>query len=262
MFHFAMEYIMANLIPYLGGKTKLAPEIIKHLPKTKTYCEVFAGAGNVFFRKEPSRVECLNDINAELTNLYRVVKNHLVPFVEEFRNVLVSRAEFQRQKDTPPETLTDIQRAARYFYLVKCSFGGRITSLSFGYAPSSPPRFNLLRIEEDLTQIHLRLARACVENLPYADFMQRWDREYVMFYLDPPYWDCETDYGKNLFDKSDFETLADLMRKSKGKCAMSINDVEPIRKIYSDFRMVELKTDYTVSKGKKVSARELLIMNY
>ena len=106
----------------------------------------------------PAEVEVLNDINGELINLYRVVQHHLEEFVRQFKWALSSRKVFEWQKMTRPETLTDIQRAARFYYLQHLAFGGRVQGQSFGTATTSPPGLNLLRLEESLSAAHLRLS--------------------------------------------------------------------------------------------------------
>lgn len=108
---------MNSFLSYLGGKSRLVSTVVPMIPKHHTYIEPFCGAGWVFFGKEPSRVEVLNDINRDLVTLFRVVQNHLEEFVRYFKWVLVSRDEFERLKDVDPDTLTDIQRSARFFYL-------------------------------------------------------------------------------------------------------------------------------------------------
>jgi DNA adenine methylase len=253
---------MSAIIPYIGGKSKLAQAIIGHFPEHKCYVEVFAGAANVFFRKEPSHTEVLNDINSDLITLYRVVKHHLEEFYKQLKWLLVSRDEFERFQQIPPETLTDIQRAARYYYLAKTAFGGKVTGQSFGYAPSAPPRFNLMRIEEDLSAAHLRLSRVYIENLPYGEILKRYDRKYSLFYLDPPYYDNEDDYGKGIFSKADFSFLSEILAKIEGKFILSINDVPDIRQIFSRFDIIPVTTHYTLGKGKKTTANELVIKNF
>ena len=152
-------------LAWLGGKSRLADTIIQRFPAHETYVEVFAGAAWVLFRKPESDVEIINDINSDLTNLYRCVKFHLAELVAQFRWMLVSRDEFDRFLKTPADTLTDIQRAARFFYLAKSSFGARIVKPTYGISATGAPRLNLLRIEEDLSEAHLRL--------PPADFDSR-----------------------------------------------------------------------------------------
>ncbi len=102
------------IIPWLGGKRRLVDRIIPFIPPHKCYVEPFAGGAAMFFmRPVPAEVEVLNDINGELVRLYRVVQNHLEEFVRQFKWALSSREVFKWQQMTRPETLTDIQRAAR-----------------------------------------------------------------------------------------------------------------------------------------------------
>ena len=147
------------IIPWIGGKRRLAKVILPIFPEHRCYVEPFAGAAALFFLKSPSTVEVLNDCNGDLVVLYRVLQHHLEEFVRHFKWSLVSRRMFEWLKMMPPETLTDIQRAARFYYLQKMSFGGKVSSRTFGIAATDPPRLNLLRIEEDLSQAHLRLSR-------------------------------------------------------------------------------------------------------
>ena len=161
------------------------------MPVHQTYCEVFAGAAWVLFKKPESKVEIINDINSDLTNLYRCVKFHLAELVAQFRWMLVSRDEFDRFLKTPADTLTDIQRAARFYYIQKMSFGGKVANQTFGTATTAAPRLNLLRIEEELSAAHLRLSRTYIEHLAWDECIRRYDRPHTLFYLDPPYWETE-----------------------------------------------------------------------
>lgn len=179
---------------WLGGKRLLAKRIIERIPHHSTYVEPFAGAAWVLFRKTPSQVEVLNDINPDLITLYRCVQWHLEEFLRYFKWVLVSRDEFERFKNADSDTLTDIQRAAHFFYLQQCGFDGRIASPTFRCATTLPTKLNLFRLEEYLSAAHLRLARVYIECLPYSDLISRYDRLDTFFYIDPPYWDCETYY--------------------------------------------------------------------
>lgn len=171
---------------WIGGKSKLSKTIIAKIPAHTCYVEPFAGAAWIFWKKEESKVEVLNDINKELITLYRVVQNHLEEFVRYFKWSLVSRDEFSRLKTLPPDCLTDIQRAARFFYLQRNAFGGKVDGQNFGYATTAVSRFNLLRIEEELSAAHIRLARTYIECLGYADIIKKYDRAYTFFYIDPP----------------------------------------------------------------------------
>lgn len=146
------------IIPWIGGKRRLAKHLLPLFGAHQCYVEPFCGAAALFFMKAPAKAEVINDINGDLINLYRVVQHHLDEFVRQFRWSLVSRQLWQWLNVTPTQPLTDIQRAVRFFYLQKCGFGGKVDGRTFGTATTSGPRLNLLRIEEELSQAHLRLA--------------------------------------------------------------------------------------------------------
>ena len=251
---------MNSCLSYLGGKSLLAKKIIPRMPEHMCYCEVFAGAAWMLFKKEASKVEIINDINNELVTLYRVVKEHLDEFVRYFRYILIARGEFDRFMAENPESLTDIQRAVRFFYLLKTGFGSRIYKPSFTVSTKTRPRINLLRLEEVLSKTHLRLSTVTIENLPYQKFIERYDRPHTFFYVDPPYYGCEDYYGKGIFYQDDFAKLRDLLASIKGKFIMSINNVDEIRQLYRGFTIEEVETAYHVSNKKRVI--ELLIRNY
>lgn len=256
---------MKSFLAYMGGKSLLAGKIVPMIPAHRCYVEVFAGAAWLLFKKDEdtSEVEIINDINKDLVTLYRVVKNHLDEFIRYFRWALIARDEFARIRAENPESLTDIQRAARFYYLLKAGFAARITGPTISVATSSRPRLNLLRIEEELSEIHLRLSRVYIENRGYADILTRLDKPDTFFYVDPPYYGCEDYYGKGIFSREDFGRLKDLLAGLKGKFIMSINNAEYIRKLFNGFHIETVQTSYSAGgadKKKKVS--ELLIMNF
>ena len=254
---------MNSFLSYLGGKSRLTDQIIRRIPQHACYVEVFAGASWLLFRKEESPTEIINDINGDLVTLYRVVKNHLDEFVRYLRWLLVSREEFDRFRNTPPEVLTDIQRAARFYYLLKTGFGSKIKSPTFSIAPSRPSNFNLLRIEEELSAAHIRLSRVYIEHASFEKVLIRFDRPCTFFYLDPPYYRCEDDYGKGIFAREDFKKLRDILAGIQGKFILSINDVPEIRELYKGFRMEKAETRYSAgTKGTTGRIGELLIRNF
>lgn len=249
-------------LAWLGGKSQLADRIIDRMPAHTTYCEVFAGAAWVLFKKPESKVEIINDINRELTNLYRVVKHHLAELVLQFRWMLVARDQFDEFMAMPPGALTDIQRAARFFYLAKTSFGAKMVKPTFGIAATQAPRLNLLRVEEDLSEAHVRLARVFIESKPYEQVIDRFDKPGTLFYLDPPYWGCEKDYGAGLFGREDFAHLAQQLGRLKGRFILSLNDTPGVREVFGDFRLEPVRTRYSISAGLKQDVGELLITNF
>jgi len=248
-------------LAYIGGKSKLAETIVNMMPEHQAYCEVFAGAAWVFFRKEPSKYEVVNDLDSDLVAFYRVLQSHLEEFLKQFKWLLCSREWFEdwkRQQEAGG--LTDIQRAARYYYLQRMCFGGRVKGRTFGTAPLSLPRINLLRLEEELSAVHIRLARVTIENLSWQDFISRYDRESTVFYLDPPYY--KAPYYKHNLDLEDYRSLAGVLAGISSSFILSINDHPEIRKIFSAFEIRPVALKYSVAQKRQTEARELIITNY
>ncbi|CAB3883451.1 DNA adenine methylase [Achromobacter animicus] len=249
------------IIPWLGGKRRLADKILPHFPKHTCYVEPFAGgAALLFARAEPAKVEVLNDINGDLVNLYRVVQHHLEEFVRQFKWALTSRQMFKWQKEARPETLTDIQRAARFYYLMQNCFSGKLEGMTFGTATTAPPGLNLLRLEETLSAAHLRLARAYLEHLSWRDCVKRYDRPHTLFYMDPPYWGT-AGYGVE-FGLDEYVAMAEAMRTMKGRALVSVNDNPKMREVFAGFPMRVLDIRYIVAGGAGVPRTELLIQSW
>ncbi len=251
---------MGPIIPWIGGKRRIAEQLLSRFPPHKCYVEVFAGGAALFFLRHPAEVEVINDINGDLVNLYRVVTHHLEEFVRQFKWALSSRQVFRWLKETRPETLTDVQRAARFFYLQQTAFGGKVDGQTWGTATTAPT-INLLRIEENLSAAHLRLANGVyIEQLDWAACIERYDRPHSLFYLDPPYWETEG-YGVP-FPWEEYERMAAVLAGIKGKAVVSLNDHPAIRECFRAFDMETLDIAYTVGGGKGVDRKEVVIYSW
>lgn len=249
------------IVPWIGGKRRLAKHILPLFPAHTCYVEPFCGAAALYFLKTPSKTEVINDINGELVNLYRVVKHHLEEFIRQFKWALVSRQIYKWLQDTPEETLTDIQRAARFYYLKKQAFGGKVADHTFGTSTTSAPRFNLLRIEEELSMAHLRLSRTLIEHLDWHQCIERYDRPHTLFYCDPPYWGTEG-YGVE-FGLENYDHMADLARRIKGKMIISVNDIPEMRQVFNGLNMQSVDISYNLKvTGKPSPKKELVICNF
>ncbi len=248
------------VIPWIGGKRRLAKSILPLFPQHTCYVEPFCGAAALYFMKSQAEVEVLNDINGELINMYRVIKHHLDEFAKQFRWALSSREIFRWLQVTPPETLTDIQRAARFYYLQKLSFGGKVNSQTFGTATTSAPRLNLLRLEEDLSQAHLRLSRTYIEHQSWQDCIAKYDRPHTLFYCDPPYWGTEG-YGVD-FNLDQYDQMAALAKSIKGKMIVSVNNIPEMRKAFADLTIETVDITYTVDGNNRSKRSELIVRNF
>ncbi|WP_198321723.1 MULTISPECIES: DNA adenine methylase [Methylococcus] len=246
------------IFPWIGGKRRLARHILPLFPAHDCYVEPFCGAAALFFLKEPAKCEVINDINGELVNLYRVVQHHLEEFVRQFKWALTSRQIYEWMNATPEETLTDIQRAARFFYLQKLAFGGKVESRTFGTSTTSGPRLNFMRLEEELLAAHLRLSRTTIEHLPWEECICRYDRPHTLFYLDPPYWGTEG-YGVE-----NYVRMAELARTIEGRMVISVNDIPEMRAAFEGLPTKHAELCYSVGGGKRSrgSSGELIIRSW
>lgn len=240
--------------PYFGGKRLLAKRLIERINATPhtLYAEPFVGMGGVFLRRtHRPKVEVINDLSRDVANLFRILQRHYPQFMDVLRFQLTSRADFYRLVETNADTLTDLERAARYLYLQRTAFGGKISGRNFGISRTGPARFDLNKLEPMLAEVHERLASVVIECLPYREFIARYDRDGALFYLDPPYWGCEDEYGKGAFERADFARLAEALRGLKGRFILSINDTPGVREVFEGFSLEAVPVRYSVAGGGK-----------
>jgi DNA adenine methylase len=251
---------MIGPLSYIGGKRSLAKRIIEIFPKHQTYVEAFAGGAQVFFHKERSPVEVLNDLDGEIVNFFRVCQLHHQELLRYFRFILVSRRWFDLLKSLDPATLTDVQRAARYLYLLKGSFASLVCRPNYHWHVVQPPGFNLERLPQLIENAHKRLERVQLECLPYEQVLKRYDRPATLFYLDPPYWGRKL-YRYNL-EPEDFEKLAQHLATLRGKFVLSLNDLPEVRTLFRRFHIQGVELSYTSQKSSGRRYREVLITNF
>lgn len=324
--------IRSPLSGWLGGKWKLSKFIIPLIPAHVCYVEPFAGAAWVYFRKPPSPVEVINDINGELVNAWLQIKKSVEYLEYEASLGLHARLIFETLRDLDQQTVQSLnkeEQAWRFLYLVKSAYGGgrgikaknvpsekaadpdqaineNLKYTTFGtrkrpikpdsYRPqawfgsarlprsssSSPIKTACNSFLPDISAsgasdqksalaqnamsklriAHNRLRNTIIENLGYESCICRYDCPSTFFYLDPPYIGCENYYGKGLFSFQDFEKLADLLFRIKGKFLLSINDHPQARAVFNKFNIRQIKTAYSINSKGTTKANELLISNY
>lgn len=252
---------MNSFIGWIGGKRLLRKEILSRFPAGEIgrYIEVFGGAGWILFAKEhsPKQLEVFNDINSELINLYRCVKFHNEELQRELQWLLSSREQFYdylEQKNV--RGLTDIQKAARYLYLIKISFGSNRRT----FATTSKTITNVSNI---LPEVSNRLKGVVIENKDFSDLIKVYDRESALFYLDPPYVGAERHYDAS-FTENDHYRLREILEGVKGRFILSYNDASFIRELYSDFSIEAITRHETLSTKANNSGQyaEVIIRNY
>ena len=249
--------------PYIGGKRALAKRLVERInavPHT-LYAEPFVGMGGVFLRRtHRPEAEIINDWSQDVVTLFRILQRHYQSFLEELKWRLSSRAEFDRLMRQDPDTLTDLERAARFLYLQRSAFGGKVSGRNFAMLRDRSARFDLTKLVPLLEDVHERLAGVTIERLPFDQFIAKYDTPGTLFYLDPPYWGCEDDYGPGLFGRDDFGRLADQLAGIKGRFILSINDRPEVRALFGRFQIEPVELLYRVS-GKPTEAAELIVSN-
>lgn len=254
---------LSPLAPYIGGKKQLSGLIIERIEAIPhdTYAEAFLGMGGVFLRRRRApRVEVVNDWSRDVATFFRVLQRHYVAFLDMMKFQLTVRSEFERLAAVDPETLTDLERAARFLYLQRLAYGGKVTGRNFGVDAGAPGSFNILKLGPMLEAVHERLAGVVIERLSCRDFVARYDSPATLFYLDPPYWNSEDDYGAGMFPKGEFGRLAKQLAGIQGRFILSLNDVEAVRNIFDGFHFEPVELVYGI-QGGQAPAKEVLISN-
>lgn len=249
---------MNSPITRIGGKKLLRKTICEHFPESGSYdryIEVFGGAGWVLFYKDKhANLEVYNDADGELVNLMRCIKYHAGELQREIDGYCNAREFFEDvTEQMGVRGLTDIQRAARYFYNIKISFGAN--GRQFGCNTK-----NLAKSIEYLTDVQRRLMMPSVviEHKDFENLIKVYDRPTAFFYCDPPYHTTEKYYNVQ-FTESDHKRLYNTLAAIKGKFLLSYNDDDFVRDLYKNFNIAPVERNNNLSNGK---FKELIITNY
>ena len=255
------------MLKYLGGKSRLAKSLVKNFPEHTCYCEPFCGALWVLLaKKQQSKREVVNDLDSELITFWRVVQNHPEAFIKECGKMIHSRELFFNEKTKNPNLFTDIQRAARYFYLQKTSFGGKTTNRSFGTSATKVSPFNKATIKRKINEITARLELVTIENIPAFNCIEKYDRKDTFFYIDPPYFN--TAGYVNPFPEIEYKKLSKILKNIDGKFMLSLNNHPFVRDTFSAFNFESTSLRYSVGNSRTSKATrselitELIITNY
>jgi len=246
---------------WVWWKSKLSKEVISLFPKHKHYVEVFGGGLSIFFKKHPSKLETINDINSELINLYRIIKTKPKTLSDELNNMLISREIFNKIKIKEYKPKNNIERSAYFYYLISQSFWSKGDNFAMSTKSWRKPK----SIYKSFFKWSKRFKFVVIENMSFEKIISKYDSDKTFFYLDPPYYDYEK-YYKWGFKKSQHLLLRDSLKNIKWKFLLSYNDTPEIRKLYKKFNIIKSKEiDYTLwwsAHWKKKRVSELYISNY
>lgn len=225
---------MSNkVLKYPGGKGNIVKELVKLVPDHKTYLEPFFGAGSLFFVKEPSKIETINDIDGDVINLFAVIKEKSA---ELARTLLVTPYSRDVYDDaTSDEGSTDVQRAVSF--LVRCwqGYGSRGASCKVGFKTDVAGRESMYALwdwyglPERVIEAAERLRKVQIENRPAVELIRAYNNKDTFMYLDPPYL-FETRSSGNQYthemSDTDHDDLLDAILQSKAKVMVSGYDSE------------------------------------
>ena len=256
---------------WVGGKSRLRNQIVALIPEHTCYVELFAGAAWVLFAKPPSKVEVLNDIDQELVNFFRVVKYKPEELIASFEWELVSRAEFERLANLDTSTLSDIERAHRFYYIIMAGWGGELDYPRFQTSITDGGHGNRLigalkYLRQRIEPVYERLQKVIIENMDWKDCFDRYDRSTTVMYIDPPYPGNGCNYLHNMRSWDDHWQLASRLRNAKCKWILSSYDAREIHNLYKGYEIISVQT-YSGMRVKKNDTsrtlnKEVLITNF
>ena len=266
------EYKMLNSpIKWVGGKSRLRKQIIDLIPPHTCYVEPFAGAAWVLFGKPSSNVEVLNDVDQDLINFFRVVKENPEGLIASFEWEMVSRAEFEHLASLDSSQLTSIQRAHRFYYLIMASWGGEFHYPRFQKSIDDGGHGNRLfgalqNLRKRVMPIYERLRTVIIENLDWQQCIDSYDDPRTVMYVDPPYPENGCNYVYNMRETDAHELLAQRLNRARCKWILSSYDKPYIRTLFEDRFIIPVQSISGMNSRKngstRVVNRELLITNF
>ena len=215
---------MKTPVSYYGGKQTMTKEITSLIPVHELYCEPFIGGGAIFFAKEPSRIEVINDTNREVVNFYRMVQNDFVALEKEIRITLHSRDLHRKARVIyeNPDMFSELKRAWAFWTLASQSFSGILTG-AWSYSKTIKPQtaIKVAHKRTDFTEDYaIRLQNTQIECDDAIRLIRRLDSKTTFFYCDPPYYNANMGHYDG-YTIEDFEMLLKTLSAIEGKFLLS-----------------------------------------
>ncbi len=258
---------MKTPISYYGGKQQLASKIVSVIPPHDIYCEPFVGGAAVFFAKQPSPSEIINDINSELMNFYEVLQQDFPALESQIKGALHSRRLHHdaRVVYENPHLFDRIKRAASLWVLANSSFGCMLDG-GFGYDKKGLTTRKLANKRSSFTdKLTIRLQNVQIECTDALKIIRTRDSSETFFYLDPPY--VGSDLGHyDGYTQEDFNNLLSALEKVEGKFLLSSFRNAQLKAAVetNQWEQVEFKMakPMGVKAGKNMNKIEVLTSNY
>ncbi|MDR2793414.1 MAG: DNA adenine methylase [Treponema sp.] len=213
---------MKTPLSYYGGKQQLANIILGLIPPHRLYCEPFLGGAAIFFAKEPSKVEIINDSNGEIINFYEVLQRDFTALEKEVAISLHSRKQ-HRQAEViyqNPEMFDRIKRAWAIWVLANSSYGCMLDG-GYGYDRTGGTSKKLANKRAGFTVDYaVRLQQVQIECCDALRIIRSRDTPDAFFYCDPPYVGADQGHYDG-YSQEDFDNLLGLLETMQGKFLLS-----------------------------------------
>ena len=249
---------------WFGGKSRLAPEIIRRMPPHKVYVEPFGGAAHVLVQKPRAQHEIYNDIDGNLVNFLMVARAQPERLKEACESLPYSRELYERWKREPwPED--EFERAIRFFYLNRSAISGGNASRSTGWSHGTKQNKNkatsYLRACELIPALAQRMRGVMIDRNDFREIIRTYDGPDTLFYVDPPYIGKEHFYAGG-FTEQDHRDLAEMLNQIRGKAIVSYYEHPLLDELYPGWRKEKIDAIKQVGTTGSRKAEEVLLMNY
>jgi DNA adenine methylase len=241
----------------IGGKSRLKKRIVdEYFPKdyeNMIYVEPFIGAGSIYFYKEPSKKEVINDLDDDIITLLKGFKKYDGNEISKLINYKWSKKDFEIVKNSNPDD--PYLKFLRLLFLKKTSFFGN------SEVYTTPRHIHGIRTNYG-DKYNERMKKTIITNQDYKKLISKYDSPNTFFYLDPPY---EKSTGLYAHDVLPIKDVYDTLKNIKGKFLISYNDSKEAKELFKNYNIKYIKTTYRLDPSKggydKI-IKEMLISNY
>jgi DNA adenine methylase len=256
---------MKTPISYYGGKQMLATKILKLLPEHKLYCEPFVGGGAIFFAKEPSAVEVINDIDGRVVSFFKVCKTDFDALKMLILQTPHSR-EIHREADYVLKNqylFSKLKIAWAFWVQTNMSFGCSIgAGFGYGKKKSSSEKKTMNKRNGFTEDYAKRLECVQIEQNDAIRVIESRDTEDTLFYLDPPYYNSDMGHY-SFYTENDYIKLLETISGIKGKFLMSSYPSEHLDKFSKKNKWDKINIEMTIPMSSTSKKKiEVLTANY
>lgn len=255
--------------PWYGGKYSHLDFILPHFPKNyRHYVEVFGGSGALLLNKNPSPVETYNDLDSEIVNFFKVLRENQDEFVRILTFTPYSREEFARACDYQ-EVTNNVERA-RLFYIRTCQSMNAQPNPNFtswcviNNSKDNKPLYWHNKIKK-INEVAERFKLVQIENKPALEIIKKYDSDTTFFYVDPPYI-LSTRNVKNMYkfemtDEKHIE-LSSILQNIKGQAIISGYNCDLYTELYDNWDRFDAPIKKISSSSRKTDRQESIWLNY